>query len=110
MKNKIILLWLGTIGCAILLLSAQGADEDQQKIIDEGVEIKIEEFIKRQNSRCWEKAVTTAISRVDSMVRAGALESRIDPVEKPPRPNKPDKPAIKLLPDSLSHSKVLKEQ
>ena len=100
-----------TMLCAFLLLSSdQGFDEDQKDIIDRGVEIKIEEYIERQKNRCWERAVEDAVTQVDSMVRAGALESRVDPVVKPPRPGKPGKPAIKQLPDSLSHSKMLKDQ
>jgi len=101
----------GTVLCSFLLIGAeQGFDSDQQEIIDRGVEIKIEEYVKRQNDRCWERAVATAVAKVDSMVRAGALESRIDPVVKPPRPNKPGKPVIKQLPDSLNHGKLRNDQ
>ncbi len=101
---------MSTVLCAFLLLSSgQGFDDDQQEIINRGVEIKIEEYTKRQEKRCRERAVEEAVTRVDSMVRAGALESRIDPVVKPPRPGKPGKPAIKQLPDSLSHSKMLND-
>ena len=102
-------LFVTTVICAFLMLSSQGFDEEQQEIIDRGVEIKIEDFIKRQQTRCWERALSTAVTRVDSMVRAGALEMRIDPVIKPPRPDRPSKPAIKQLPDSMSHSKMLND-
>jgi hypothetical protein len=95
-----------TMTCSFLLLSAHDFSKEQQEIIDRGVEIRIEEYVKRQEDRCWERAVTAAVSQVDSMVRAGALESRIDEIVKPPRPDKPGKPLIKHLPDSLNHSKL----
>jgi len=97
------------LGAYFFLQSQRDAGDAQQAIIDQGVEIKIEEYIKRQETRCFERAVIDAVSRVDSMVRAGALEERIDPVVKPPRPDKPDMPTIKQLPDSLGHSKMLNE-
>ncbi|RLD22152.1 MAG: hypothetical protein DRI69_02065 [Bacteroidetes bacterium] len=109
-RLRVPLLVSTTILCAFILLgSDQGFGEDQKEIIDRGVEIKIEEYIKRQDKRCWDRALEEAVSLVDSMVRAGAMGSRIDPVVKPPRPYKPGKPEIKQLPDSLDHSKVLKD-
>ncbi len=90
------------------MLSSQGFDEDQQAIIDEGVVIKVTDYIQRQEKKCWDRAVEAAVIRVDSMVRAGAMESRIDPVLKPDRPNRPSRPPLKQLPDSLSHS-ILKK-
>ena len=105
------LLMISTVLCAFLLLSSQqGFDQDRQDIIDEGVRIKIEDYVIRQETGCWERAVTEAVALVDSMVRAGALTSRVDPIDKPPRPGKPGKPVIKQLPDSLGHSKMLNDQ
>lgn len=110
LRLRLPLIVSGTILSSLLLLSSQqGFSDDRQEIIDRGVEIKIEEYIKRQETRCMERALTEAVALVDSMVRAGAVEMRIDPVIKPPRPGKPDKPVLKTLPDSLGHSKVLKD-
>jgi hypothetical protein len=103
MKARRFIILLSTAASCFLLLSSQGYDEDQQAIIDEGVEIKIKEFILRQEKKCWDRAVGEAVIRVDSMVRAGAIESRLDPVAKPDRPNKPTMPPLKQLPDSLNH-------
>jgi hypothetical protein len=107
-KNRFVIL-LGVIASSFLLLSAQGFDEDQQAIIDEGVEILLAQFVNKQKKRCWDDIVDNASRRVDSLVRAEAIGGRVDAVEKPDRPNKPSRPALKQLPDSLNHGILRKE-
>ncbi len=109
MKLNSVIISLCVILFGILLMSAQDHDEDELKIIAQGVEIKIEEFLIRHEKNCRERAVTNAVGIVDSMVRAGGYERRVKSVEKPLRPSKPGMPAIKSLPDSLSHQDLRRE-
>lgn len=80
----------------------------REKIISEGVQIRISEFREREKSKCLEQARQIAIAQVDSLIRVGARLDPIEPVIKPPKPERPDKPEPKVLPDSL-RAKVKKD-
>ncbi len=73
----------------------------REQLIAEGVEIKISEFIQHEWGKCVDQARTMAVARADSIIRANAKEESVEPVQKPPKPNRPDKPPIRVLPDSL---------
>lgn len=73
----------------------------REKIIAEGVQIRIAEFREREETKCLEQARQIAIAQVDSLIRVGARLDPIEPVIKPPKPERPEKPEPKVLPDSV---------
>lgn len=97
--------FFGILFAAVLYTSCLSNEQNaaqREKVIAKGVEIELEEFRKRHDRDCRSKIVDLAVTQVDSLVRAGYLIPRVDPVDKPPKPPKPGKPVLKTLPDSLS--------
>lgn len=80
----------------------------REKIVAEGVQIRISEFLEREKEKCLEQARQIAIAQVDSLIRVGARLEPIEPVIKPPKPERPEKPVPKVLPDSVK-AKVKKD-
>ena len=93
-----------------LSCSDRRAERDlaREQLIADGVEIKVSEFREREWQKCVEHARTLAVVRVDSLIRAMARLDAIEPVFKPPKPDRPVKPEIKEVPDSLKQ-KVKKD-
>jgi thermostable 8-oxoguanine DNA glycosylase len=90
--------------CLCIASCADTGEEDRllnQEVIEEGVRIRVEEFRSREWSKCLEEAQRLAIIRADSIIRARAKTEAIEAIIKPPRPDKPVKPQLRTLPDSL---------
>ena len=82
--------------CFVVLTSFQTKEEDQAKIIERGVEIKVEQFRLRKMRDCKEKALKRAIIRADSLMTIEALFLKIDTSSKPPRPQRPQRPITEM--------------
>ncbi|HLF63965.1 MAG TPA: hypothetical protein VI603_09435 [Saprospiraceae bacterium] len=100
--------WLPYISVALVVIATQSCldhDKDsaayREKIVTEGIQIRISEFRQREWSKCLEQARIEAVVQVDSLIRAGAREDAIEPVIKPPKPERPEKPETRKIPDSL---------
>jgi hypothetical protein len=93
-----IILSVLTLSC-----SDRRAERDlaREQLIADGVEIKVSEFREREWQKCVEQARSLAVARVDSLIRAMARQDAIEPVFKPPKPERPVKPDTRVLPDSL---------
>ena len=79
----------------------------REKLVAEGVEIKISEFKQREWDKCVEQARMKAVAKADSIIRALAKQEAVEPVQKPPKPERPEKPAVKILPDSIRQKAVI---
>lgn len=78
-------------------------DEDQklEKIIEQGVAIKLQAFRDRKIDDCHEKALEKAVALADSTIKAMVYEGKIR--EKSDEvPTKPEKPVFRKLRDSLN--------
>ncbi len=64
-KYPILILFLAT--CLIVLPSFQKKEEDQLKIIERGVEIKVEQFRLRKMRDCKEKALKRVLLDIKFM-------------------------------------------
>lgn len=100
------------IGATIFLLNGCSDHSEQaavrERLIAEGMEIKIEEFRTREWKKCLDRARTLAIAEADSVIRARAREEAVEPVNKPAKPERPMKPETRILPDSL-REKILEK-
>lgn len=97
-----------SVGCILLSCIAcvdpnaeSTAMRDQ--IVAEGVQIRIAEFRQRAWDNCVEQARGEAVAEVDSIIRALAKYNAVEPVDKPPKSARPEKPETKVLPDSLKN-------
>ena len=86
---------------ALGLTSCDREERQNQMIVEQGVKIKIDEFVARRNKICHDDAVKRAMVVADSILREEGFRTRIEPVEKPPVAQKPSRPAIRTLPDSV---------
>lgn len=98
------------IGLVLLLLLATafqpGTRLTEEEIIARGVQIKVEDFRAKQQRICRENAVDAAVVKADSLIRARARYEAVEPKVKPPKPNRPEKPEVKIIPDSLDHDSL----
>lgn len=71
-----------------------------EKVIQEEVGKRVANYRENRMRRCYEDAVREASALADSIL---LLEARLtrDTASKPPRPSKPERPALKKLKDSL---------
>ena len=104
---------LYVISCVVILGALFAFDQQkspgQEEAVAIGIEMKVDQFIRKQRSDCRIKAIIIAEQRVDSLMRVWSRNQEIDTLSKPPRPGKPDMPPIRNLPDSLNHD-ILKEK
>lgn len=101
---KRILTGILALSIALLLFTSQKGHREaltREEIIERGVHIKVEEFRDTQIRKCRERAIKAAEAQVDSMIRAMARDEQIDPVVKPPKTIKPDKPEVRELSDTI---------
>jgi hypothetical protein len=78
-----------------------------EKVINEEVSRKVNDYIQMRMKRCIEKATKEANEIADSLLILEARLSR-DTASKPPRPYKPEKPEIKALQDSSPIAPIFK--
>ena len=81
----------------------------REQIVSEGVRIRISEFRQREWDKCLEQARDLAIANADSMIRAMAKQEAVEPVQKPPKPERPVKPEVRILPDSVMRKASVKK-
>jgi len=105
------LLSLGVL-CMILASCVDHEAESaslHEQIVSEGVQIKISEFRQHEWDKCLEQARDLAIANADSIIRAMAKQEAVEPVQKPPKPERPIKPEVKILPDSVMQKASVKQ-
>ncbi len=95
--------------CSTTLLCAQDFTEDEKAIIERGAQLQVESYINRVQRECKRRAIDRALLIVDSLMRTDGLNSRIEPVDKPARPQRPGKPPIKKIPDTLKLDSVRRD-
>ena len=78
--------------------------EERDMIVAQGVDIRLDDFRKREWEKCQAKALDRAIQLADSTIRARARQEAIEPIAKPPKPERPLRPLMKTIPDSTGKS------
>jgi hypothetical protein len=89
----------------LLLLSLSFACEssthvDIDAVIEENVAERLNEFQRVVNLRCRNRALEEAGLLADSIIIAGARQ-KLDTMQRPPRPLRPDQPILLELKDSF---------
>jgi len=100
--------WFLILACIAVLSSCDREKKQREATIARGVEIKIEQFRKRQEAICKREAIDKAVVVADSLMRSTGPKTAVKPGVKPPPAIKPVKPAVKQLPDTLRHDALKK--
>ncbi|HMQ49739.1 MAG TPA: hypothetical protein PKA00_19860 [Saprospiraceae bacterium] len=103
--------WIASMALLVFVAAscANEKDRDQaavEKAIAEEVNKRLAEFQKVRMDMCREETYKEAGRRADSILIARARLEK-DSFQKPPKPIKPEKPAIKLLDDTLSLKPII---
>lgn len=93
----------------LLLMSACAKEVSQQELIEAAVELKVEQWKLAERKRCAEKALNAAEAYVDSLLVTISLETKLDTIPKPGKPEKPLKPTFKERPDSIAVKPILED-
>ena len=107
MKRLIVILVL--FGGLVGIVRGQNFTDEEKEIIERGAELQVEAYVKRLQNECKQRAITRAMVIVDSLIRTQGLNERIEPIDKPPRPDRPIRPPVKTIPDSLTLDRVRKD-
>jgi len=98
-----------TLLMIMILLTACKQRISQEDLIDAAIEIKLSNWREEQLQVCREKAMVRAEEYVDSLLVAISLESKLDTIPKPEKPDRPSKPPFKAKPDSVVVDPIYKK-
>jgi hypothetical protein len=104
-SNATYLLWI-----CILCIGACAKEVTQEELIEAAVEIKLKQWQATQIKTCKENVIVEAEDYVDSLLVVMSLETKLDTIPKPAKPDKPPKPAFKQKPDSVIVDPIFKEE
>ena len=93
-------LWYIILFSPGLILSCQ-EKVSQEQLIKSALALKVQQWRNEQMRTCKEKAITAAEAYVDSIMIVNALPTKLDTINKPPKPQKPMKPVFQQKPDTL---------
>jgi PBP1b-binding outer membrane lipoprotein LpoB len=95
---------------AFLLLAGCSKEVNQEDLVSAAVALKIEQWKVSQLALCKQEVYTKAEQYVDSILVVTSLDSKLDTIPKPLKPEKPTKPVFKDKPDSVVVKPIYKEE
>ena len=93
----------------MILLIACKKKITQEELIEAAIEIKLSNWREEQIQACRDNAMLKAEEYVDSLLVAISLESKLDTIPKPEKPDRPAKPPFKPKPDSVVVDPIYKK-
>ena len=94
----------------IILFGFQREKGPDPKVVQQGIEIKLDQFRNRKQKECKRRALDRALIIADSLLAAQALIIKNDTINRPPRAIKPVKPKFTPVPDSIAVRPILKKE
>jgi PBP1b-binding outer membrane lipoprotein LpoB len=95
---------------AFLLLAGCSKEVNQEDLVSAAVALKIEQWKVSQLALCKQEVYAKAEQYVDSILVVTSLDSKLDTIPKPLKPEKPTKPIFKDKPDSVVVKPIYKEE
>lgn len=95
---------------SLLLVSSCAEEVSQEDLVKAAIQMKIDQWQSAQLNDCLDRTYTKAEDYVDSLLLATSLDSKLDTIPKPGKPDKPVKPAFKEKPDSVFVEPIYKEK
>ncbi len=95
---------------ALLLITSCSKEVNQEDLVTAAVALKIEQWKVSQLAICKQEVYSKAEQYVDSILVVTSLESKLDTIPKPLKPEKPSKPIFKDKPDSVIVKPIYKEE
>lgn len=94
--------------CAWLVTSCKVDNSAQvQKMIDQQVEKRLQEYIEAEKRRCRVKILEEASTLADSILRANPIFITLDSLQRPPIPPRPPRPAFERKTDSIKIEPII---
>lgn len=98
MTGMVVFAAVAILGCA--------KPVSQEELIEEAIRLRVDQWRRAQVSDCRSRTVQKADAYVDSVLLARSLDVRLDTIPKPVKPDRPDKPAFRAKPDTVTIRKV----
>jgi len=95
---------------AFFLLTSCSKEVNQEDLVTSAVALKMEQWKASQLALCKQEVYSKAEQYVDSILVVTSLESKLDTIPKPIKPEKPAKPIFKDKPDSVVVKPIYKEE
>lgn len=95
---------------AFILLTSCSKEVNQEDLVTAAVALKMEQWKASQLALCKQEVYSKAEQYVDSILVVTSLDSKLDTIPKPVKPEKPTKPVFKDKPDSVIVKPIYKEE
>ena len=95
---------------AFLILTSCSKEVNQEDLVSAAVALKMEQWKVSQLAICKQEVYAKAEQYVDSILVVTSLDSKLDTIPKPLKPEKPAKPIFKDKPDSVVVKPIYKEE
>jgi len=82
------------------MLMGQAAPKSKKQLMDEALQVKLDKYTSVQVNKCDKKILNRAQAIVDSILLKEAQEKTIDSFDRPAKPLKPTRPAMKVAKDT----------
>lgn len=91
---------------AIILLAVLWAGScakpvSQDVLIEDAVKLRVAQWRQAQLTDCRDRVIDKADAYVDSVLLANSLQSKLDTIPKPVKPERPEKPPLREKPDTV---------
>lgn len=96
----------GLVLFAVALILGCAKPVSQEELIEEAVRLRVDQWRRAQVSDCRSRTMLRADAYVDSVLLARSLDVRLDTIPKPMKPDRPEKPAFRAKPDTVTIRKA----
>ncbi len=96
----------GLVVFAIVSMVGCSKPVTQEELIEEAVRLRVDQWRRAQVSDCRSRTLLKADAYVDSVLLARSLDVRLDTIPKPMKPDRPEKPAFRAKPDTVTIRKA----
>ncbi|NND09416.1 MAG: hypothetical protein HKN87_23835 [Saprospiraceae bacterium] len=92
-----------------VIISACTDDRDAiaQQIIASRIQERLQTYISIEVEKCWQEMHTEASLTADSLIRLDPILVKLDSLQRPPKPVKPNMPAFQRKKDSIEIAPLL---
>ena len=91
---KFYILIIATVLLAACTQGEPQISKRQMRQIDKLVEYKLDSFQQAQQQICYEKVLEIASVKADSVITIFEMEAKVDTLNRPNKPTRPDKPEV----------------
>lgn len=95
------------IFCLLLCACKEDDTALRQQMIEQQIQERLQNYIEVEQRRCRTKVMEEASNLADSLLRANPVFIRLDSLQRPPVPIKPNRPEFERRKDSIKIEPII---